>query len=194
MIPRATTSEESSPLSLANPAIWFWFVLSAAVIASRLCHCGLLWSDEDYHLAAAIQALHGKIPYRDFFYDKPILNLAFYWIAAKMGLTPPQAAFLVFLHDTDASSVSELSKQWNISQSVATRMIDRLVEKNMITRERDGEDRRIVHALLTEKGEMFVKKVCAQRDETIREIFAVLDEKERSLFLNLLEKIDERYE
>lgn len=115
-------------------------------------------------------------------------------LANEIGLTPPQAAFLVFLHDSNASSVSELSKLWNTSQSVATRMMDRLVEKNMIRRERDSEDRRVVHALLTEEGENFVKKVCAERNKTIKEIFSVLDEKERSLFLTLLEKIDERYE
>src|SRR5215471_8769929 len=56
----------------------FWACLCCAVLASRLCHVNLLWSDEDYHLAAAIQVLHGKIPYRDFWYDKPPLNLLFY--------------------------------------------------------------------------------------------------------------------
>jgi hypothetical protein len=56
----------------------FWSCLSAAVLASRLCHVNLLWADEDYHLAATIQTLHGKLPYRDFWYDKPPLNLAFY--------------------------------------------------------------------------------------------------------------------
>lgn len=48
----------------------------AALLAARLCHVGILWSDEDYHLAAAIQALYGKIPYRDLWYDKPPLNIA----------------------------------------------------------------------------------------------------------------------
>jgi hypothetical protein len=47
----------------------------------------LLWSDEDYHLAAAIQVLHGKIPYRDFWYDKPPLNLLFYLLfGAHVGV------------------------------------------------------------------------------------------------------------
>ena len=46
------------------------------LLAARLCHADILWADEDYHLAAAIQVLYGKIPYRDFWYDKPFLNLA----------------------------------------------------------------------------------------------------------------------
>jgi hypothetical protein len=48
------------------------------VLASRLCHINVLWADEDYHLAAAIQVLHGKLPYLDFWYDKPPLSLLFY--------------------------------------------------------------------------------------------------------------------
>ncbi len=44
----------------------------------RLCHVHLLWADEDYHLAAAIQILHGKVPYRDFWYDKPPGNALYY--------------------------------------------------------------------------------------------------------------------
>lgn len=40
----------------------------------RFCHVRLLWADEDYHLAAALNILHGKLPYRDFWYDKPPLN------------------------------------------------------------------------------------------------------------------------
>ncbi len=44
----------------------------------RLAHVHLLWADEDYHLAAAIDILHGKIPYRDFWYDKPPLSAVYY--------------------------------------------------------------------------------------------------------------------
>jgi len=41
------------------------------VAAARLCHKDLLWPDEDYRLAAAIQILHGKALYRDVWYEKP---------------------------------------------------------------------------------------------------------------------------
>ncbi|MBN2168829.1 MAG: winged helix-turn-helix transcriptional regulator [Actinobacteria bacterium] len=115
-------------------------------------------------------------------------------LANEIGLTVPQAAFLVFLYESDASNVSDISRQWHISQSVATRMMDRLVDKKMIERERDRDDRRVVHPRLTKEGESFVKQVCSQRNKITKEIFSVLNEDERSLFLDLLEKIDERYE
>jgi hypothetical protein len=57
-----------------------WLALALACL--RLCHIHLLWADEDYHLAAAIHMLHGKVPYRDFWYDKPPLCAAFYLLVA----------------------------------------------------------------------------------------------------------------
>ena len=69
------------PVSTSFPSKW---IFRAAVILTllfalfRLCHFHLLWADEDYHIAAAIDILHGKIPYRDFWYDKPPLNAVYY--------------------------------------------------------------------------------------------------------------------
>jgi hypothetical protein len=55
-----------------------WWGILVALASLRLAHAHLLWSDEDYHLAAAIQILAGKIPYRDFWYDKPPLCALYY--------------------------------------------------------------------------------------------------------------------
>lgn len=55
--------------------------LVVALSCFRLAHVHLLWADEDYHLAAAIQILNGKIPYRDFWYDKPPLSALYYLLA-----------------------------------------------------------------------------------------------------------------
>jgi hypothetical protein len=55
--------------------------VAVAVLAFlRLAHVRLLWSDEDYHLAAALDILHGKVPYRDFWYDKPPLDALYYLV------------------------------------------------------------------------------------------------------------------
>ena len=53
-------------------------ILTLLFLFFRLGHLHLLWSDEDYHLAAAIDILHGKTPYRDFWYDKPPLSAVYY--------------------------------------------------------------------------------------------------------------------
>ena len=59
---------------MQRSSVLFWIALTGALLLSRLCHRNILWADEDYHLAAAIQMLHGKMLYRDLWYDKPPLS------------------------------------------------------------------------------------------------------------------------
>ena len=66
---------------LRQVRVWRPLVITA-ILCLRLAHVHLLWADEDYHLAAAIQILHHKLPYRDFWYDKPPLSAAYYLLIA----------------------------------------------------------------------------------------------------------------
>jgi len=44
------------------------------LLASRLCHVAIIWIEEAYPAAGAIQMLAGKTIYRDFWFDKPPLS------------------------------------------------------------------------------------------------------------------------
>jgi hypothetical protein len=61
-------------MTLRSTPAKFWIVTAAVLLLSRLAHRTILWADEDYHLAAAIQILRGKMLYRDVWYDKPPLT------------------------------------------------------------------------------------------------------------------------
>ncbi len=72
-------------LALSQPATrkkYAYASLTVALACLRFCHLNLLWADEDYHIAAAINVLHGRIPYRDFWYDKPPLCAIYYLLNA----------------------------------------------------------------------------------------------------------------
>ncbi|MBV8896269.1 MAG: hypothetical protein JO051_07150, partial [Acidobacteriaceae bacterium] len=68
--------------SSRTPRLIWVFVAIILLSCFRLAHVHLLWADEDYHLAAAIQLIHGKIPHRDFWYDKPPLSALYYSLIA----------------------------------------------------------------------------------------------------------------
>ena len=55
-----------------------WWIAVLILASLRLAYINLLWADEDYHLTAAIQILKGRVPYREFWYDKPPLAALFY--------------------------------------------------------------------------------------------------------------------
>ncbi|MGD0868575.1 MAG: glycosyltransferase family 39 protein [Bryobacteraceae bacterium] len=63
----------------------FFAALFAVMFALRLCHSHILWADEDYHMAAGLETLHGKMLYRDLWYDKPPLAA---WLYAALGALP----------------------------------------------------------------------------------------------------------
>ncbi|MFN7936816.1 MAG: glycosyltransferase family 39 protein [Bryobacteraceae bacterium] len=45
----------------------------------KLCHRDVVWVEEAYPIAAALEMLRGKILYRDIWFDKPPLFAGYYW-------------------------------------------------------------------------------------------------------------------
>jgi hypothetical protein len=56
----------------------FFPLLFALLLASRMCHTGILWESDGYPMAAAVQMLFGKTLYRAIWFDKPPLLPLFY--------------------------------------------------------------------------------------------------------------------
>lgn len=76
---------------------YFFPLLFVGLLAARLCHSGILWVEEAYPTAAAIQLLHGKGLYRDVWFDKPPLSAFAYLLwGAHIG-APLRIAGAVFV-------------------------------------------------------------------------------------------------
>ena len=64
-----------------------WALIALVVFATRLCHLNIVWVEEGYPTAAAIQMFAGKTIYKDFWFDKPPLFPAVYLLwGARTGL------------------------------------------------------------------------------------------------------------
>jgi hypothetical protein len=62
-------------------------LLFAGLLIARLCHSGIVWVEEAYPAAAAIQILNGKMLYRDVWLDKPPLSALIYLLwDARIGV------------------------------------------------------------------------------------------------------------
>jgi hypothetical protein len=72
-------------------------LLFVGLLAARLCHSRIVWVEEAYPAAAAIQLLHGKGLYRDVWFDKPPLSAFAYLLwGAHIGV-PLRIAGAVFV-------------------------------------------------------------------------------------------------
>jgi hypothetical protein len=68
-------------------AIRALILLFAGILISRLCHLRVLWVEEAYPAAAALQIFSGKTLYRDLWFDKPPLSALTYLLwGAHAGL------------------------------------------------------------------------------------------------------------
>lgn len=68
------------------------------------------------------------------------------------GLTIPQMRLLWALRDEDGQPVGALAENLGVNPSTITGHVDRLVRQNLVRREEDADDRRIVRNFLTEDG------------------------------------------
>jgi hypothetical protein len=69
-----------------------FLALAALLIISRLCHTAILWEGDTLPIAAAGQMLHGKVLYRDIWYDKPPLVPAFFLLTGARAGWPLRIA------------------------------------------------------------------------------------------------------
>jgi hypothetical protein len=72
-------------------------LLFAGLVAARLCHSGIVWVEEAYPSAAAIQMLFGKSLYRDIWFDKPPLSAAVYLLWGAHAGIPLRIAGAIFV-------------------------------------------------------------------------------------------------
>lgn len=112
----------------------------------------------------------------------------------EIELTFPQIILLIELQKTGTCSMGELSQRLHITQGVATRMVDRLLEKGMVERERGAEDRRVVLVATTRKGGGIAREIETLNREKMAELLRAVPKKERADLLALLKEIERQFE
>ena len=91
----------------------------------------------------------GEKAFRDLF---PILPKE--WLS--LDLTMPQLKVVLLLFLNGPERMGTIASALGVSLATATGVVDRLVEKDMVTREGDPNDRRIVLIRLSDQGEKMI--------------------------------------
>jgi MarR family 2-MHQ and catechol resistance regulon transcriptional repressor len=108
---------------------------------------------------------------------------------SKEKLTVPQLDIISCLDRSKGLPLSELAERLLVTGGNITGIIDRLERDGYVYRERDKKDRRIVRALLTEKGFDLYKSFLPRYKEVMRKINSVLTTEERHQLQRLLKKL-----
>lgn len=105
---------------------------------------------------------------------------------AGEGVTVAEWTFLRSLYDIEAMSPSALADGLGMTRGAISKLADRLVDKGLIARVDDPDDRRAQSLSLTTAGRRKVPVLAQIADCNDADYFSVLSVEERSAFDNLL--------
>lgn len=108
----------------------------------------------------------------------------------QYDLTGPQVFALWQLRDSGPMTMGELADVLDVTHGVATRMVDRLIDKGMVERSRDEGDRRVVRVAVTDLGAGVTAEAIAGALEIIRSVFKDVSQSDREEYLSLLKRIE----
>jgi DNA-binding MarR family transcriptional regulator len=106
-----------------------------------------------------------------------------------ISLSKPELLTLESISKQKELIMSKLAKELGVGFSTATGIIDRLIKKKLVNRERNHGDRRIVKVSLSKRGKEIVSAYQEQKKKTFKKMIEVLTESEQESFLLVLEKI-----
>ncbi len=101
-----------------------------------------------------------------------------------LEVTPAQMNALVVLYEPKNLPMGELADSLGLTESAATRLVDRLLRMNLVRRDRDEVDRRVVRVRLSTYGRQLADLVFQRRQEQFTRFAERLREEQRS---NLVE-------
>jgi DNA-binding MarR family transcriptional regulator len=73
-------------------------------------------------------------------------------LLADIGLTYPQYLVMLVLWQDGPSVVTHIAERLDLAPNAISPMLERLEKQGLLGRQRDPNDRRVVHVELTEKG------------------------------------------
>ncbi|MCR4443307.1 MAG: MarR family transcriptional regulator [Peptococcaceae bacterium] len=111
------------------------------------------------------------------------------WIAIDLAMSKQELFTLLLVERHGEIIMSQIAGHVNIPMSTATGIVDRLVKKGFLVRERSDSDRRIVVIRLTGKGKELINTIKQKGNEYMQMIKEGLTEEEQEFLLRIFIKI-----
>lgn len=110
-------------------------------------------------------------------------------LSKNFGLTSPQLLLMRTIQSDDNVTIRRLSEKTNMSQATATTILDRLESRGLVVRIRNQQDKRKVHALLTDAGHQMLAEAPGMLQHGFLEKFQGLQPWEQNLILSSLQRL-----
>ncbi|SDJ03837.1 MarR family winged helix-turn-helix transcriptional regulator [Natribacillus halophilus] len=107
----------------------------------------------------------------------------------RYGLTPSEFAVLELLYHKGDQPIQQLGKRILLTSGSLTYVVDKLEQKDLLSRVRCTEDRRVVYASINDNGKELMARVFPQHRESVDQIFARLNTEEKETMIELLKRV-----
>ncbi|AVQ34485.1 MarR family transcriptional regulator [Staphylococcus muscae] len=106
------------------------------------------------------------------------------------GLNVTEFAVMELLYHKGEQPIQKVKDRILIASSSTTYVIDQLVKKGYVIRRQNPKDKRVIYAVLTEKGHELMHEIFPQHAQTIEKVFATLNDEELVVLRKALKKIN----
>jgi len=110
-------------------------------------------------------------------------------LSKTVGLTAPQLLIMQNIRDLGAVKISTIARRVSLSQATVTTILDRLESRGLVYRERNEEDKRKVHAHLTDAGKELLERAPLTLQSEFTQRFEALADWEQSMILAALQRV-----
>jgi DNA-binding MarR family transcriptional regulator len=107
----------------------------------------------------------------------------------KSGVTVAEWVVLREMYGRETMPPSELARRTGMTRGAASKLVERLVEKELVTRKNRTDDRRFQEIALTAAGRRLAPSLAALADQNDEEFFTSLSLKEREALVATLKKL-----
>lgn len=107
---------------------------------------------------------------------------------AQFNLSRPQLELLISLKEKPCTT-SLLAKEFSVSPSAVSQMVDQLIEKKLVERIDDKNDRRITNIQLSDGGKKLFEEIHKKFLEHLEVKFSSVSIKEIETLLNTINKV-----
>ena len=107
----------------------------------------------------------------------------------KENITIPQFEIIACLNRKNGLTLSEIADRLLVTSGNITGIVDRLEREEIVFREREVKDRRVIRAKLTPKGAKIYKKIIPIYKKKVSEILQILTKDEMRSLQHFLKKI-----
>jgi DNA-binding MarR family transcriptional regulator len=117
------------------------------------------------------------------------VSLSFARKLVGSGVTVAEWVVLREMFDASATSPSALAAATGLTRGAISKLIERLVQKDLVTRAEAADDRRFQDVRLTSAGRTMVPNLAALADQNDHEFFSQLSVGERERLVATLKKL-----